>query len=122
MNEFEGKKRNFGDSRSSSGRSIKLQLIIPEFAESHREVSGYDKAYAEVILSQQDMRTCFDPVLEKIMGLVEAQIAAVRKAGKPAVKTVILVGGLGASPYLYERAKAYCAQHDMRLITPWSGA
>ena len=122
MNEFESKKRNFGDSRGGSGRPIKLQLIIPEFAESRKQVSGYDKRYAEVVLSQQDMKACFDPVLEKIMGLVDGQIAAVRKAGKAGIKTIILVGGLGASPYLYERAKAYCAQNNMRLVTPWSGA
>jgi hypothetical protein len=114
MNEFESKKRNFGDRSSSGGRSIKLQLIIPEFSESRREVSGYDKAYAEVILSQQDVKAWLNPVLEKILGLVDAQIAAVRKAGKPAVKTVILVGGFGA--------EAYCVQNDMRLVTPWSGA
>jgi hypothetical protein len=122
MNEFESKKRDFAGSRGRGGRDIKLQLIIPEFIEGKGNVPGYDKGYAEVVLSPQDMRTCFDPVVEKVMELIDAQITAVRRGGNPVVKTIILVGGLGASPYLGDRVKAYCTQNGIRLTTPWSGA
>lgn len=120
MNQFESKKKDF--SLSNARKTVKLQLKMPELEKIKSKIYGYDKSYDEVILTEDDIRSCFDPVLDKIIGLLSAQVSAVASAGEPPVQTVILVGGLGASPYVGERVREWCAQRQIRMTTPWSGA
>jgi hypothetical protein len=120
MNQFEAVKKDF--SLNNRRRDFKLQLVMPNLNSSSARIPGYDKNYNEVILSVADVRKCFDPVIEKIIGLVEEQVTTVNKAHEPAVQTVILIGGLGTSPYLRERLQSWCTHRGIRMTTPWSGA
>jgi hypothetical protein len=121
MREFEHEKRNFG-SNNRHDRDIKLRLIIPEFSESPEDIPGYDAEYGEVILTQEDLRGCFDPVVQNIVDLVSQQVDVVAKSGKPAVKTIVLVGGLGASPYVHDCLQRWCNSRNVRLVYPWTGS
>lgn len=120
MNEFESVKKDF--SLNTRRRNFKLQLTMPALANSSGEITGYDQNYNEVILSEADIRGCFDPVIEMIMNLVQKQVDAVSEADEPEVQTVILVGGLGTSPYLRETLQSWCNDQGIRMTTPWSGA
>jgi hypothetical protein len=72
----------------------------------------------------QDLRSVFDPVVHKIVGLVSSQAAAARRErpSKPVsvsnsmkmlvrtlnvIQHVVLVGGFGESMYLYKKLKAW---------------
>lgn len=111
---------NFG--MSDSRKTIKLPLCIPELEEySSTKITGYDGDYAEVILTHEDMVQCLDPVVMMIIALVAQQVRDVHKAAKPAVKTVALVGDFGSSPYLSDKLRNWCSQHNIRLTTPWDG-
>ncbi|OJJ07215.1 hypothetical protein ASPVEDRAFT_876971 [Aspergillus versicolor CBS 583.65] len=56
------------------------------------------------VLSNDDIRGIFDPVIHDIEELVDQQMSAVREKGFSA-KTIILVGGFGSSEYLFNRLK-----------------
>ncbi|KOC12074.1 hypothetical protein AFLA70_48g004071 [Aspergillus flavus AF70] len=51
--------------------------------------------------SSSDIQKAFTPIFADIEGLLNEQIAKSRSKSLP-VKNIILVGGLGSSPYLYE--------------------
>ncbi|KAJ5771670.1 hypothetical protein N7520_002199 [Penicillium odoratum] len=62
----------------------------------------------------------FDPVVTQIEALISTQNDIVNAAGRPA-KAIILVGGLGASEYLYKRLKLRF--HGTQIMQPpnaWS--
>ena len=119
MTAFESKKQAF-DSKSTR-KAIRLPLKMPALQDSHH-VPGYDSEYNEITLSVADMLACFEPIVVKIIALVSAQVRQVRKAKQPAVKTVILVGGLGCSKHVRDRLFAWCHENGIRMVTPWSGA
>ncbi|OCL13732.1 hsp70-like protein [Glonium stellatum] len=120
MQQFESKKRSFS-STAPSKRPAKLRLIMPELVRKEEDVIGYDKTYGEILLSHEDMKYCFDPVIDLIIDLVNSQVNAVRKQGIPPIETIVLVGGLGESPYVREKLFIWSKEGDMRLTTPWSG-
>ncbi|KAL4742706.1 actin-like ATPase domain-containing protein [Aspergillus similis] len=52
----------------------------------------------------EDVEGIFEPIIGQIEDLTAQQLSAVRERG-PNVQTIILVGGFGASEYLYHRLK-----------------
>jgi dihydroxyacetone kinase len=54
--------------------------------------------------------------------LVGDQVAQVKRTNEPRIKTMVLVEGLGSSPYITERLTEWCAEQEIRLTTPWDGA
>lgn len=120
MAAFEAKKQAF--SLHNTRKTIKLPLKIPAFEAATTKTVGYDKKYSEIILSEQDMLDCFDPVVKKITSLVEAQLDAVKQYGRQEVTTVVLVGGLGCSRHVRESLTKWCQDIGIRMVTPWSGA
>ena len=120
MSQFDSIKKDF--SPSNNRRLYRPVLKMPQLLESNKKVSGYDRNYDEVILSKEDIKTCFDPVIDKIISLVRDQVKAVERAGEPGVETVVLVGGLGSSPYVREELQRWCTSRKIRMTTPWSGA
>ena len=52
-----------------------------------------------------DIASTFDPVFSQITELVDSQIGQAKDRRK-SVKGVILVGGLGTSPYLYQHLQS----------------
>ncbi|ORY17909.1 hsp70-like protein [Clohesyomyces aquaticus] len=120
MQQFESKKKSF-TRVPASRRPIKLELIMSELDNSSTETPGYDKRYHDITLTHQDMKDLFDPVVEKILELVSNQVAAVSRRGNPRVDTLILVGGLGGSPYVREAVSDWCREHSIRPTTPMGG-
>lgn len=120
MQTFESKKKNFR-SEAASKKPVKLRLVMPQLSNTPGEIRGYDKRWSEVFLTHDDMKRCFDPVVDKVLELVESQVTAVRREGKPLVETIILVGGLGESPYLRDKLFEWTKERNIRLTTPWTG-
>jgi tRNA A37 threonylcarbamoyltransferase TsaD len=120
MNQFESKKKNFS-TINPSRRPAKLRLKMPDLRPENINPAEYDSRYDDVILSQEDIRTCFDPVVQSILDLVPNQVHAVRRNGFPPIETLVLIGGLGSSPYIRERLKDFCNERNIRLTTPWNG-
>jgi hypothetical protein len=83
-----------------------------------------------------DMHTFFKPVVNKILGLLEQQLADINKQAKsykidvsiclePIVtprsntdKTILLVGGFGDSRYLNERLRSWGQKRAIRVLCP----
>lgn len=55
-------------------------------------------------LTTERLRQMFDPTVEKVLEMIEQQVAAVKEFGE-IPRGIILVGGFGQSPYLYHRVK-----------------
>ncbi|RDW74281.1 Hsp70 family protein [Aspergillus mulundensis] len=96
MNKFEVIKRDFGyDSENTTHElSLNIKPVAPDPAYFNADENV-------VVISDEDLRGFFDPVIEKILALVHQQInAANRQAGRDAINRIILVGGFGNSEYL----------------------
>ena len=120
MAAFDAKKQSF--STSNARKTMKLPLKIPAFENKAVKTIGYDNNYGDILLTEQDMLECFKPVVESIIGLIDDQIIAVKKAAQPEVSTVVLVGGLGCSRYVQECVQKWCNDKGIRMVTPWHGA
>jgi hypothetical protein len=57
---------------------------------------------SKVGLTEQDLKSIFDPVVDKILELIDAQLAQV-----PDIKAMFVVGGFAGSPYLMKRIQAH---------------
>ncbi|KAJ5400814.1 hypothetical protein N7465_011303 [Penicillium sp. CMV-2018d] len=65
--------------------------------------------------SSSDIQKAFTSVFSDIEVLVDQQLSKTREKGLP-VKQVILVGGLGCSPYLSNQLSAKYEQHGIEII------
>lgn len=117
---FESRKQQF--SLANTRKTYKLPLMMPDLEETPHIVTGYDRKYKDVILTERDMLECFNPVVQAITDLVRDQVENVNKRKEPRVKTVVLVGGLGCSKHVRDCLKSWSEERDIRMITPWSGA
>ena len=70
MNSFESRKRDFRI--NNVRKAFRVQLKIPAFY-TGLEIEGYDKNIEEILLSKQDMLECFEPVVDRIIGLESDQ-------------------------------------------------
>jgi len=62
----------------------------------------------------------FKPVVEKALGLVDEQLALLKKDKKSPFRVIALCGGLGTSEYVWKKFKEYCqiALNDkVQLVT-----
>jgi hypothetical protein len=57
-----------------------------------------------IIISVEDMKKAFDPVVNEVIKLVKRQIAGIKGCDNE-VKAVVLVGGFGESRYLRQRLR-----------------
>jgi hypothetical protein len=119
MSYFEGHKKDFSRARRSNRRPIRIPLNMPNV---DRAQKGYDRRTGDVLLSFGDMKGLFEPVVKNILKLVGDQVDQVKKNKEPVIETLVLVGGLGSSPYLRENLQDWCLERDIRLTTPVSGA
>jgi hypothetical protein len=120
MQAFESKKKNFS-TKTPSRRPNKFTLMMPDLRPGTIDSKYYDSRYNDILLSSEDMQICFDPVVKAIIDLVDDQVTAVKRNRLPAVETLVLVGGLGSSPYIREKLQEWCNEKNIRLTTPWSG-
>ncbi|KAL4876440.1 hypothetical protein BJY04DRAFT_231620 [Aspergillus karnatakaensis] len=96
MNKFELVKRDFGYPTEQMTYELPLnitpQKVDPKYFNEDERL---------VIISKNDLRLLFDPIIQKILSLVRQQIMdANQQAGRDAINRVILVGGFGDSEYL----------------------
>lgn len=124
MDQFENKKKDFS-MKSPSKRAQRLFLPMTDLPPRSAAGGGidkwYDRRFSAVLLSQEDMKALFDPVVDIILRLVRDQVEQVKRRKEPAIETIVLVGGFGSSPYVRERLLDWCADARIRLTTPWSG-
>ncbi|RKL33579.1 hypothetical protein BFJ72_g9803 [Fusarium proliferatum] len=85
--------------------------------------SGKLKRRKTLELSSSDILSAYDPIVDKIEGLIHRQTRAVKsKFGKPA-KYIILVGGFGRSSYLYNKLQSAFLESTVlqsRGNKPWT--
>ncbi|KAH7324857.1 hsp70-like protein [Stachybotrys elegans] len=121
MDQFELKKRDFS-MKTPSRRALRLTLPMKNLKVTEETKKYYEDNFNYVLLTQQDMKALFDPVVDRIVGLVAEQLERVKRVPKGAIDTMVLVGGFGSSPYIKERLQKWCQAQSIRLTTPWSGA
>ena len=66
-----------------------------------------------VELREQDLKSIFDPVVDKILELISAQLKQV-----PDVKVMFIVGGFAGSPYLMQRIRARFSGEITHIVSP----
>ncbi|KAK3358672.1 hypothetical protein B0T25DRAFT_563750 [Lasiosphaeria hispida] len=78
--------------------------------------SGKDK----YIITKMELTSFFNPSLTGIRSLVGAQVRGVLEATKEEPKKILLVGGLGSSPYIHEMLKKQYPNKVLRPTHAWS--
>jgi hypothetical protein len=121
MDQFELKKRDFS-MKTPSRRPYRLSLPMQSLVVTPEMEKYYDAGFSDILLTQEDMKGLFDPVMDVIIKLVGDQVAQVKRNNEPQIKTTVLVGGFGSSPYITEKLTEWCAEQEIRLTTPWNGA
>lgn len=120
MVSFDNVKRNFGTNDFEDDELIEhtIKRVGPDgrVVRLDRDPeNGIDDLF--ITLSHQDMKSIFDPVVEKILALVESMLkdAREKEPSKPVVG-VILVGGFGESVYLFKRLKSWAEAQSPPLF------
>ena len=121
MDQFEMKKRDFSQ-KTPSRKPYRLHLPMRELVVTLKLEEYYDLDFSAVLLTKEDMKGLFDPVIDIILKLLKSQVDQVRRANEPRIQTMCLVGGFGSSPYVKERLLEWCSENAIRLTTPWTGA
>ncbi|RSM15087.1 hypothetical protein CDV31_005168 [Fusarium ambrosium] len=111
MRSFDDAKRNFGSNQREGENLIEhaIRGLSPDAN------NGFDQEY--ITLSHEDMRSIFDPVVDKIIALVESvsRDARQNQPDKPLLG-ILLVGGFGESVYLHTRLNAWAEAQDPKLL------
>ncbi|GES66440.1 hypothetical protein ATETN484_0015000600 [Aspergillus terreus] len=110
MYDFERNKQIFDD---PCPRLRQLRLLMNVEDSEH-----YDSFDSSVILSEKDMKTIFDPVVDQIIKLVAGQVRTARKSSGPNVTYLLPIGGLSDSPYLRNRLRKWCLEHRIHMGGP----
>jgi molecular chaperone DnaK (HSP70) len=90
-------KRNFNEDEHS-------EVNVPFPGLPDDEEAGLDCGF--MVMSAEQVKEIFDPVISEVVSLVEGQVEAVRTKGG-LVSGIILVGGFGQSNYLYTKLKQH---------------
>ena len=90
-------KHRFNDEENS-------EVNIPFPGLPDDEDAGLDSGF--LVMSAQQVKDIFDPVIEDVIQLVESQVHSIRAKGG-LVCGIVLVGGFGQSTYLYNRMKTH---------------
>ncbi|KAI5364531.1 Putative Heat shock protein 70 family [Septoria linicola] len=114
MQEFETVKRNFGKANTKRKPYQRISCFMAEATESmYYQDDGFVKIY------QSDLEAMFEPVVSKIVDLLQSQLdAEQRQAGHVTIKTMLLVGGFGDSEYLKTILRQWGIERNIRLFTP----
>ncbi|KAL4933394.1 Hsp70 family protein [Aspergillus undulatus] len=96
MRAFESIKRDFGSSDEENTFELPLNITLVD-----PDPKYYDEEERMVIVSSNDLRNMFDPVVDQILDLVKEQLEdAKEEAGQDVINRIVLVGGFGDSEYL----------------------
>ncbi|EHK17268.1 uncharacterized protein TRIVIDRAFT_134471, partial [Trichoderma virens Gv29-8] len=122
MDAFESKKKDFRMKNPATRRPCRIQLYMPGLGVTSELGRYYDRKSHSVLLAQEDFKGIFDPVIDRIIKLIEDQMNKVEKINERPIETIVLVGGFGSSPYLNERLTDWCKVKGIRLTIPATGA
>jgi hypothetical protein len=110
LNRWEEIKRAFGLEANLSTELY--QITLP--GELARRWTGHEDMEAflacRIKLSQMDMESIFNPVVDDVLKLIAAQLIYVQ-----GIKTMFVVGGFASSPYLMQRIRT-CFSHEIEHI------
>ncbi|KAL8337837.1 hypothetical protein RB601_006754 [Gaeumannomyces tritici] len=116
INEFEMNKCQF------TGSDNDMAIRLP----SEAGIMDDDDLQIEdgsLFMNAEQMQKIFDPCVNRVLELVDGQVAAVMKAGHGKPKMVFLVGGFGRNIYLFKKIQEYCTARGMQTrqpAHPWS--
>jgi tRNA A37 threonylcarbamoyltransferase TsaD len=121
MDSFELKKKDFRRNPTNK-RPHRLPLMMQDLKMTLELQKYYEKRSSSVLLTHEDFKSLFDPVVEKVIDLIQEQVDQIKSHKEVPIETIILVGGFGSSPYLKEALGEWCTRRAIRLTTPISGA
>ncbi|KAI6380277.1 hypothetical protein MCOR25_001704 [Pyricularia grisea] len=121
MSTFENIKKGFSLVRAKK-RPNRIPLKMRNVSAEAIASNHYDSDLDAVLLSTDDIKSLFDPVIDNITGLLSDQITKVEEDVKGKKMKVILVGGFASSPYLCERLEVFLEGRNARLVTPMKDA
>ncbi|KAK5994655.1 Chaperone DnaK-like protein [Cladobotryum mycophilum] len=103
---FEQCKRQFSSSLPA-GHIFELKLEM-EYGGRTLDPRSYDRSRSRILLTTQDFKEMFDPAVDMIIRLLDAQVAQIDGPREPPIDGFVLVGGFGTSLYLKERLRDWC--------------
>ncbi|PKY00051.1 actin-like ATPase domain-containing protein [Aspergillus campestris IBT 28561] len=111
MDAFETAKRAFS---GVPGDAVRLPLRMkPNHIDAGHYYSGH------ILLSSGDLQSLFDPVVSRIINLINTQVKAADKAyGYRVINKIVIVGGFGASPYLQGALRRYTQSGKLLVTIP----
>lgn len=121
MDRFEQRKKDFSFSNVRR-RVHRIPLFMPDLKHPAKTESYYEKRSSSVLLTFADFKELFNPVVKKIIGLINDQVSRATDQKETPISTIVLVGGFASSPYLRESIQEWCEGNEIRLTTPMSGA
>ncbi|KAF3910262.1 hypothetical protein ABW21_db0204908 [Orbilia brochopaga] len=76
----------------------------------------------EFVISRAEMRALFDPIIDKVIGLIAEQVKQISLVDRtPGNMQILLVGGFGQSPYLYKRVLEWAKPQGIHVLKPKDG-
>ncbi|KPM42135.1 hypothetical protein AK830_g4382 [Neonectria ditissima] len=120
MDQFEMSKRDFS-MKIVSRRPRRLLLPMRSLQMNTEMEKYYEDLSGCVLLTQDDMKSLFDPVGDMILNLVSDQVKRAKGETGKDIDNIVLVGGFGSSSYIKDILQEWCGKH-IRLTTPWKGA
>ncbi|TEY40660.1 hypothetical protein BOTCAL_0429g00050 [Botryotinia calthae] len=114
MNNWEVLKKRFGRDIENPG-TFELGPLYLDLPSSHQ----YDREDNVTFLSLEDIKSVFDPIVDRVIKLVQKQVVQAKHQRKAKIHRIALVGGMGASKYLYNRLLSWCASNgNIELLCP----
>ncbi|KAM0161858.1 hypothetical protein ACHAPG_002204 [Botrytis cinerea] len=114
MDNWELLKKRFGGNIEDSG-TFELGPLYLDLPSSHH----YDRVENLIFLSLEDMKSVFDPIVDRVIKLVQKQVVQAEHQRRAKIHRITLVGGMGASKYLHDRLLSWCASNGkIELLCP----
>jgi hypothetical protein len=117
LKDWEDHKCGFGHELMSNTdtKEITLHAKLSRKWEEYDMLQGLppQSNYSEIELTQQDMQSIFDPVVDEILELIATQLMLV-----PDIKVMFVVGGFAGSPYLIQRIRARFLRDVQHIVCP----
>ena len=116
LNRWEEIKCAFGQLElMSESETMDIGTSLAAKWKAFEKENGYPRreSYSEIELNEQDLKSIFDPVLERILGLIAAQLNRVQD-----IKAMFVVGGFADSPYLMQRIRSQFSCKVDKIFRP----
>ncbi|KAJ6259608.1 Heat shock protein [Drechslerella dactyloides] len=114
MRNFEEVKCGFRDREDQETYSV----IVP----GKNNIPEAGVVDGEFEISRAEMRALFDPVVDKVIGLIAEQVKQIHLVDRsPGNLKILLVGGFGQSPYLYKRVLEWAKPQGIDVLQPGDG-